>query len=207
MQATNLLEPGMRIHTTLPGTVLRQRQETPDDVLQLLEGRVLLCVLDGEQIRHQLGAVEGPFWLDAAPALLGRPCGVDMVAATSVRLLRHALPQFQRALQELPQSAQTLLRDMAAGHRQQTELAVSRLSQDAESRCAQWLLHHATSDSTGTLSVTLRERKRLIAAQLGIAPETFSRVLRHLREHGLIVGSGKVFKLLQPSALQTLAGC
>lgn len=207
MQATHLLQPGMHVHTALAGALLRQRQETPEDVLHLLEGRVLLCVREGEQIRHRLGVVEGPFWLDAAAALLGRPCGVDMVAETRVRLLRQPLPQFQHALQAWPLAAQTLLRDMASGHRQQTELAVSRLSQDAESRCAQWLLHHATSDGSGTLWVTLRERKRLIAAQLGIAPETFSRVLRSLRESGLILGSGKVLSLPQPGALQTLAGC
>ena len=81
----------------------------------------------------------------------------------------------------------------------------SGLAQDAEARCAQWLLRHAQHDSNGAMSVTLNQRKRLIAAQLGIAPETFSRVLRSLREHGLIMGSGNVLKLPQPGALEMLA--
>ena len=55
------------------------------------------------------------------------------------------------------------------------------------------------------MSVILNQRKRIIAAQLGIAPETFSRVLRNLREHGLIMGSGNVLKLPQPSALELVA--
>ena len=96
---------------------------------------------------------------------------------------------------------------MAQGYRQQSELAVSRLAQDAESRCAQWLLKHAEPDPTGAMQVTLHQRKRLIAAQLGIAPETFSRVLRHLRELGLIHGTGNVLNLPQPRALQSMAGC
>ncbi|MFH7346699.1 helix-turn-helix domain-containing protein, partial [Pseudomonas syringae group genomosp. 7] len=79
---------------------------------------------------------------------------------------------------------------MAEGYFRQTELAVSRLAQDAEARCAQWLLQHAQPCDDGALRVTLHLRKRLIAAQLGIAPETLSRVLRHLREHGLIAGTG-----------------
>ena len=58
----------------------------------------------------------------------------------------------------------------------------------------------------GGLRVTLHQRKRLIAAQLGIAPETLSRVLRHLREHGLIAGTGNVLSLPQPRALQMVAG-
>jgi CRP-like cAMP-binding protein len=55
------------------------------------------------------------------------------------------------------------------------------------------------------LHVTLKARKRLIAAQLGIAPETFSRVLRQLREHGLIAGRGNVIELPKPGALEVLA--
>ncbi len=49
------------------------------------------------------------------------------------------------------------------------------------------------------------ERKCFIAAQLGIAPETFSRVLRNLREYGLVRGSGKVLSLPLPVALEAVA--
>ncbi|MGP1629708.1 MAG: Crp/Fnr family transcriptional regulator [Giesbergeria sp.] len=193
--------------TVAPGTVLRLRNEQPDDVLHLVQGRVVLCVRDGEQqIRHQLGVVEGPFWLDAASAMLGQPCIVDMVAETRVQVRRQSLEQFRIALEALPRTAQLLLQDMAVGYQQQTELAVSRLSQDAEARCAQWLLRHAQNDASGSMSVTLHQRKRMIAAQLGIAPETFSRVLRSLREHGLIHGSGNVLKLPKPQALELVAG-
>ena len=102
-------------------------------------------------------------------------------------------------------TAQQLLKDLARAYCSQTELAVSRLAQDAEARCAQWLLHHAKEHAEGGLRVTLNARKRLIAAQLGIAPETFSRVLRQLREHGLIAGRGNVIDLPKPQALELLA--
>ena len=154
----------------------------------------------------QLGVVEGPFWLDAATALLDQPCAVDMVADTRVQLRRMPVEEFKRSFDTLPQAAQVLVRDMAIGYCQQTELAVSRLAQDAEARCAQWLLRHAHNSEDGGLRVTLHQRKRLIAAQLGIAPETLSRVLRHLREHGLIAGTGNVLSLPQPRALQMVAG-
>ena len=157
-------------------------------------------------MRHQLGVVNGPFWLDAATALLDQPCPVDMVADTRVQLRRMPVEEFKRGFDSLPAAAQALLRDMATGYCQQTELAVSRLAQDAEARCAQWLLRHAHNGEDGGLRVTLHQRKRLIAAQLGIAPETLSRVLRHLREHGLIAGTGNVLSLPQPRALQMVAG-
>lgn len=188
------------------GDVLRQRHERLASVLHLDSGRVVLGVSEGGHLRHQLGVVEGPCWLDAADALLDLPCAVDMLAETRVQLHRVLLADFQRDCEALPPQARALLRDVAAACRQQTELSVSRLVQDAEARCAQWLLKHAQPDSSGTMRVTLHQRKRLIAAQLGIAPETFSRVLRHLREHGLIAGTGNVLNLLQPRALQSVAG-
>jgi len=187
------------------GEVLRQRHQQPVSVLYLDSGRVLLGVREDGQMRHQLGVVEGPFWLDAASALLDQPCAVDMVADTRVQLRRIPVEEFKRGIDTLPPLARSLVRDMAAGYCQQTELAVSRLAQDAESRCAQWLLRHAQRGADGSLCVTLHQRKRLIAAQLGIAPETLSRVLRHLREHGLIAGTGNVLNLPQPRALQMVA--
>ncbi|MDD2545889.1 MAG: Crp/Fnr family transcriptional regulator [Burkholderiaceae bacterium] len=189
-----------------PGTLLRQRHQRLASVLYLDSGRVQLGVCDNGLMRHLLGTVQGPFWLDAADALLGLSAAVDMVAETPVRVRRLAVDEFLRGCAALPASAQALLKDMARTSRQQTELSVSRLVQDAEARCAQWLLQHAQPDPSGAMRVTLHQRKRLIAAQLGIAPETFSRVLRHLREHGLIAGTGKVLSLLQPRALQAVAG-
>ena len=181
------------------------RQEKLGSVLYLVSGRVQMGIREEGQMRHQLGVVEGPFWLDASAAMLNLACAVDIVAETRVQLRRQSVESFQRGLETLPKSVQTLLRDLATGYRQQTELAISRLAQDAEARCAQWLLQHAQHDDSGAMSVILNQRKRLIAAQLGIAPETFSRVLRNLREHGLIMGTGNVLKLPQPSALEMVA--
>ena len=96
--------------------------------------------------------------------------------------------------------------DIARAHRQQTDLTVSRLAKDAESRCAEWLLSHAEASDTGGCAVHLQQRKRAIAAQLGIAPETLSRVLRHLRELRLISGSGRVVDLVDLAGLRSLAG-
>ncbi|RYF26986.1 MAG: Crp/Fnr family transcriptional regulator [Comamonadaceae bacterium] len=205
MFPTPSIDPTAQTEVAAAGEVLRQRHQQPLSVLYLDSGRVLLGVREDGQMRHQLGVVVGPFWLDAASALLGQPCAVDMVADTRVHLRRVPIEDFRRGFEALPQAAQGLVRDMASGYCQQTELAVSRLAQDAESRCAQWLLRHAQRSDDGGLCVTLHQRKRLIAAQLGIAPETLSRVLRHLREHGLIAGTGNVLNLPQPHALQMVA--
>ena len=189
------------------GTVLLHRGDAVDQILHIVQGRVVLGILQDGEMEHQLGEVEGPFWLEAASGLLGLKHAVDAVAETSVQLQRVPVPEFLAQVQTLPAASQTLLMDMAKSQRQQTELAVSRLAKDADARCAEWLLRHAEPDAqVGGLAVTLRERKRNIAAQLGIAPETFSRVLRHLRDRQLISGAGRVLGVPNPQALRELAG-
>ncbi|HMT17526.1 MAG TPA: Crp/Fnr family transcriptional regulator [Ottowia sp.] len=190
------------------GTQLLRRACVDEHVLHIDSGRVALGVVENGALAHQMGLVEGPAWLNVGCAVLDKPPVVDAVADGPVQLRRVPLRDFVAGLRELPAPALALLRDMAAAHRQQAELAVSRLAKDAEARCAEWLLRHAepAQGAPGTLAVMLRQRKRMIAAQLGIAPETLSRVLRQLRERSLISGTGRILNLLDPGALRALAG-
>lgn len=188
------------------GQVLLQRGHAQTCVHYIRSGRVALGVMGGVVLEHQIGVLEGPCWLDASSVVLGLPHLVDALADSQVELCCVALPDFQQAIADLPESAQAVLNDVAMAHRRQTEFAVSRLAKDAEARCAEWLLSHAEQRGTGVMAVELQQRKRSIAAQLGIAPETFSRVLRHLREQSLISGSGRVLNLVDPSGLRSLAG-
>jgi CRP-like cAMP-binding protein len=189
------------------GTVLLHRGDAVDRIVHVLQGRVVLGVLVDGHMTHQLGVVEGPFWLEAASGLLDLPHAVDAVAETDVHVQYVRVADFVTEVQALPEASQNLLMDMARSQRQQTEMAVSRLAKDADARCAEWLLRHAQPDElVGGLAVKLTERKRTIAAQLGISPETFSRVLRHLRDRQLISGGGRVLGLPNPQALRELAG-
>jgi CRP-like cAMP-binding protein len=192
--------------TASRGQVLARRTQTSAWVSFLESGRVVLGVMAGDVMEHQLGVLEGPCWLEASSAVLDLPPAVDAVADTDVELRRVPVAEFRRTLADLSVPARAVLDDVARAHRQQTELAVSRLAKDAESRCAEWLLQHAAPLEQGGMAVQLQERKRSIAAQLGIAPETLSRVLRHLRERSLISGSGRSLNLLDLTGLRTLAG-
>ncbi|WP_236635425.1 Crp/Fnr family transcriptional regulator [Rhodoferax sp. TS-BS-61-7] len=193
------------------GTRLLRRGEAAPQVFYLERGRVLLGVLgrvdaQGALLEHQLGTQATAGWLDATAAVLNLPAAMDAVAETEVQLRAVPLATFQAALAEARNPVASVLADVAHAHRQQTELAVSRLSKDAEARCAEWLLNHAERTGNGICTVQLQQRKRLIAAQLGIAPETLSRVLRNLRERSLISGSGRTLHLVDLSGLQSLAG-
>ena len=206
MLSLQFMDPQAERRHVAAGTVLLKRGSTPTAVLHVESGRVALGLLEGEALAHQLGEVRGPFWLEATAAVLGLPIAVDAVAETEVVLRRIPLARFRQSLASMPAAARAVLHDVAAAHRHQTELAVSRLAKDAEARCAEWLLRHALPGEKGELAVPLEQRKRLIAAQLGIAPETLSRVLRQLRERSLISGTGRVLNVIDPGGLRTLAG-
>jgi CRP-like cAMP-binding protein len=189
------------------GTVLLHRGDPSVWVVHLLQGRVVLGVMQQGKMLHQLGEIQGPCWLEAASGLLGLSYVVDAMALTPIHMKHVAACEILAQVRSMPGHSQNLLMDMARSQRQQTEMSVSRLAKDADARCAEWLLRHAEPVGlTGGMAVKLTERKRSIAAQLGMAPETFSRVLRHLRERHLISGGGRLLGLPNPQALRELAG-
>ena len=205
MLPSNLFSLPVQTEVFAAGEVLRRRNEVLTSVLHLESGRC--CAASTKKATCGTSWVR---WKARSGSTLHRRCSVcpcrwtwwlKRVCSCAGYRLRSSAKAGRHA-----RRARGLLLDMASGYRQQSELAVSRLAHDAETRCAQWLLNHAQQDASGTMRVTLHQRKRLIAAQLGIAPETFSRVLRHLREMGLIHGTGNVLNLPQPLALQTMAG-
>lgn len=206
MFSINTIDPSAQLQSLSYGQLLLRRgAETP--LVSFLEaGRVALGVLENGAMDHQIGVLEGPCWLDASSVLLGLPHLVDAVADSAVQIRQVRIEDFKKSIDDLPEYARAVLVDVASAHRKQTEYAVSRLAKDAEARCAEWLLSHAQRSEQGGMAVQLQQRKRSIAVQLGIAPETFSRVLRHLREQSLISGSGRVLNLLNPTGLRSLAG-
>jgi len=188
------------------GEHLLRRAENPTWAIYLESGCVALGVLQDGVMEHQFGVAQGPCWLEASCLVLGMPYAVDAVAESKVSFRRIPMAEFRSAFMGMPASAQAVLHDVASAHRQQTMLAISRLAKDADSRCAEWLLQHAQAGDQGVMTVQLQQRKRCVAAQLGIAPETLSRVLRHLRERNLISVSGRHVSLVDPQGLKSLAG-
>jgi CRP-like cAMP-binding protein len=206
MFSVHTINPLAQTRSVSRAQVLLRRGFEADQVSYIEAGRVALGVMGADEMEHQIGVLEGPCWLDASSVVLGLPHLVDAVADTPLQICTVAAIDFKKAISEMPGGAQAVLTDVAMAHRRQTEFAMSRLAKDAEARCAEWLLSHARFGAKGDLAVELQQRKRSIAAQLGIAPETLSRVLRHLREKRLISGSGRVLNLLNPTALRSLAG-
>ncbi len=187
------------------GQLVMSRSALPTTVSYLDGGRVALGVWQGDSLVHQLGALDGPCWLDLSATVLHKPPVMDAVALSPLDVSEVSRADVDRVLGQLSTAARILLVDMAIAHRRQSDYALSRLAKDAASRCAEWLLSHAVRRQGDEWAVELVEHKRSIAAHLGITPETFSRVLRHLRDQSLISGSGRLLRLTDPKALRAVA--
>ena len=182
------------------------RGQTVEYVYYLSQGRVGLGLYQGEQSPHRLSKMVAPGWLDLSGAVLDQPMSYDAVAETPLVVKRVPLRHFQAWLAQQSSLTRDLIRDLALGQRQMAELSVSRLAMDAQARCAEWLLEHAQPVDRESMAVQFTQRKRQIAEQLGIAPETLSRVLRDLRERGFIRGRGRVLDVVDPTGLRHLVG-
>jgi CRP-like cAMP-binding protein len=111
-------------------------------------------------------------------------------------------------LQRYPELGRRIVVTLAQQVQSLTMATHDLMHKDAEGRFAAWLLQRCASEvaSDGTITVALSERKRDIASQLAITPETLSRLLRQLSRKGLIYVMGYTVKVLDVAALRTLAG-
>lgn len=195
--------------TATIGTVLLRRAVVAESVIFIESGRVVLGVLgrcaELGAVERQSDAIEGPCWLDATTAILNRPSAVDAVVQIEAKLRRVPMNEFRAWLSGCAPGVQSMMIDLARSDRHQTELALIRLVRDAPARCAAWLLANAALNDEGGYTVLLKLYKRDLAGELGIVPETLSRIFGHLRVLGLINGRGRIVSLTDPVGLKAMA--
>lgn len=151
--------------------------------------------------------VHGPAWLDASSAWVDGAHVLDAVALTPVEVAELARAPLQALLEQRPRLSQRLLVSLAAEVRRLTVHAHELMHKDAPARLATWLCQrcqpaHGTPDRA---VVRLAERKSDIASQLGMTPETMSRLMRSLSDQRVIGVDGYTVTVNDLPALQRLA--
>jgi CRP-like cAMP-binding protein len=185
------------------GSRLLVRAQADPQAIYLASGQVSLGLWQGGRWVHRQGCITAPDWVDLSVALLDGQACYDVLADTEVVIQPVPLSHFRLWLLDQPVGVQGMLRSLARQQKEWAETTLSRLAMDAHARCAQWLLHQAETDGV-KCAVQLTQRKRQIAEQLGMAPETLSRILRDLREQGLIHGRGRTLNVVDPGRLRSL---
>lgn len=142
-------------------------------------------------------------WLDLHTAWLGAAHDLDACALTTPTIvLEWPLHLARDFLDTHSAPALALLTAMADQVRLCNSDLHDVLSKDALSRVAAWLMRCAGPHT----EFQMQERKRDVAAQLSVSPETFSRMIRQIEKRGLIHVDGYDITLLDRIALIRLAG-
>jgi len=171
----------------------------------LLEGTVSLGHSDGAAMAPER-LLRGPSWLDAASAwLAGATHALDARAISEVRVADLPRAALQTLLMQRPTLAPGFLAVLAEQVQHLSLQTHELMHKDANSRLAAWLHRHLTASAGAQTLLHLNARKRDIAAQLGMSPETLSRQMRQLSRRGLIEVRGYQVRVLDSAGLQRLA--
>lgn len=197
------------------GQAVLSRSTAADTLVALRSGEVALGFRTADGTFRTERIVRGPAWLDLSSAWNGDSHVMDAQAlgpASVVELPRNALAA---RLAHHPGLAQRVIEGLA---REVQALATNThelMHKDAPARLAQWLHQRcepvadgtvlAAQASTAQAVVRLHERKRDIASQLAITPETLSRLMRSFTRQGVIEVSGYLVRVLDTAALGKLA--
>lgn len=180
-----------------------ERGSRSKTVVALIEGQAACGwaqparTLSAERVLH------GPAWLALAGPLADGRHHFDALAQSPLQLAEIPVEPLRGLLTRRPLLAlrfvEALAREVGRFEVRLHEL----MHKDAGARLAAWLCSQIEGRPHAVLR--LAERKRDIASQLGMTPETLSRMMRSLTERGLIDVSGYTVRVLDPGALHRLA--
>jgi CRP-like cAMP-binding protein len=182
------------------GTTLFSRGETIDRLPLLLSGWVRLFRAGedgGEAVVSVIGAGRA---IGETAALLGRPVEVGAATIAPSRVLMIDAARLRARLVADPDFAFAMLAS-AALHLRGMVGSLERLGALSGPRRLAGFLVDLLPAGDGPAVFDLPYEKSLIAAELGMTPESLSRAIARLGRHGVVVRRGRV-EIARPSLLR-----
>jgi CRP-like cAMP-binding protein len=186
------------------GRMLFERGRPAHTIVALIDGQAACGWAQPPRGLSPERVLHGPAWLVLAAPLGDRQHACDALAQGPLQLADLPVEPLRALLMNRPVLAWRFIEALAREVGRQEARLHGLMHKDAGARLASWLV--AQTDGRTQAVLRLAERKRDIASQLGMTPETLSRMMRSLSERGLIDVSGYTVRVLDPAALQGLAG-
>ena len=182
--------------------VLFQKGDMAEGMHVLVMGQVKLSIpsVNGmEKVVHLCGP-GGTF--GEAVLFLERPYPVTAQAMADSIVLRISKHTLLEAMDASPLLTRKMLASLSVRlHELLEDMETCTLRSSAQ-RVVCFLMHSLPEQDAGQHEIHLPSSKQNIASQLNLAPETFSRVLGHLSEAGLIKVKGRTITVLDGQRLR-----
>jgi CRP-like cAMP-binding protein len=191
--------------TVAAGDAVLDRSAPANALVLLLSGDVVLGSRAADGCLRTERSVTGPAWLDVSAAWLGQPYAMEAQALSDVVVADLPLEAVRDQMTSHPTLAQQFCETLAQQVQQMTMASRNLLHNDAPARLAQWLLQRLPQRS-GQAELRLQERKRDIAQQLAMSPETLSRLMRSFELRGVLSVRGYQVQVRDVDELRALAG-
>ena len=195
-----------RIEHCRRGALIARQSERLPGVIGVAYGLVKLVLprRNGEEkVLRFLGAHES---FGEAVALLGRLCSLDVVALADTMLVVIPVRPLQQLQERDVTFANNLVRTLAEGQVRLLREFDARIGCSSAQRLAAYLESLAEPQSgSDACAIQLPVTKTALASRLGITKETMSRLLRDMKEQGLIAVTGASITILDRARLAAIA--
>lgn len=185
------------------GRILFEHGQPADRFFLLLEGQIKLYRLSEEGDEKVIEIVRpGDTFAEAVMFMSGRVYPVNADALIRSRLLAFPNAVFKEVLCNSVDACFRLMADMSQRLHHRLNEIDSLTLHNATYRLVSYLLRELPEDVLQSPEIVLTTPKHIIASQLSIKPETFSRILTRLSRDGLIVVRGNSIVLADLARLR-----
>jgi CRP/FNR family transcriptional activator FtrB len=208
---SNLSAPGRAallgssmMHSVAAGTILFEQGEEPNFLYAVLSGSVHLFGRSAENREVLIEVVEPPDLVIPAAVMTGAPYLMQARVPIPSRFLLIPAAIFRAAVLAEPALAQVVIASLSGQFRRLVRQIKNLKLRSSTQRVGCYIMALAKRQGTPDQAV-LSYEKNLIASQLGITRESFSRALSVLQKEGIAV-HGERIAILDPASLAAASG-
>ncbi len=188
------------------GSVISEAKGPASGVYVIGEGKVKLTMTTSQGSDHMMQLLGPGDCVGLAETVCERPHLLAATAVSAIQLVHIPARPFLEELQRDPGLARTMLKHLSNQLCERTGELENVFTRKASTRVARFLLDLQDGQAgTDRTHISLPMRKGLIASQLNMTQEHFSRTLHELSAAGVIRVAGSVIDVLAEARLRELA--
>lgn len=202
-QRQRLLRAG-RVEQVVAGQVLYSRGDASTRFFLVLDGQVNLSLHSRDGVEKIID-LQGPGQVFAeAVAFMARPVyQMTATAATAARVLSIPNQEYVEILLGNPKACRQVLQHMSSRLHVRIREIEGITLESATSRVARLLDGRMPADAAKSARIRLTETRQELASYLAMKPETLSRALRVLADHGAVVVQGRTIDVVSRARLRS----